>query len=160
MSCRAQKKHGALPITESSFMQGMHTYIYIYRFIYIYIDIIYIYIYVLYSMYVHIYIYIPMYKPMCVCMCVYICHLQKGLLNVGVIVSVHLGCSKKQLLHRKRLRLKTSTSPAQESTIAAHGEYRMRRVAEDVDTIAHLHDQFAENHGQLFTTGGRQLTDS
>ena len=91
--------------------------------------------------------------------CVYM-SFTKGLLNVGVIVSVHLGCSKKQLLHRKRLRLKTSTSPAQESTIAAHGEYRMRRVAEDVDTIAHLHDQFAENHGQLFTTGGRQLTDS
>ena len=110
-------------------------------------------------MYVHIYISQCINQCVYVCVCIYM-SFTKGLLNVGVIVSVHLGCPKKQLLHRKRLRLKTSASPAQESTIAAHGECRMRRVAEDVDTIAHLHDQFAENHGQLFTTGGRQLTDS
>ena len=61
---------------------------------------------------------------------------------------------------RKRLRVKTSPSAAQEPTIAARGKYRVQRmVAKDIDRLAQLHDQFAEDHRQLFTAGERQLMD-
>ena len=68
-----------------------------------------------------------------------------------------LGSADFEEAPRQRWRLKTSPSPAQETTIAARGKYRVRRmVAKDLDRIAQLYDQFTENHREL--VHGRRTT--